>query len=337
MKRMSVYNKWLFVTLASVYFLILVGAFVRASGAGMGCPDWPKCYDQIIPPTEESQIPEGFEEILREKRVAKFQRFLKVVDAVGLNSFLKTDDFDVNKLQPFNAKKTWIEYINRLTGVAIGICIIICVWLSFKLRLTTWKYFIWSVILLIITLFEGYLGSLVVAANLLPGMITVHMFFALVMVGIIVKLYSDTSNRIIEVKHVWKYTIMLIVVFVQLLLGVMVREETDLLLKILPREAVIENLGNIFLIHRSFSWLILAGSVYLYLTHDDNKVIKKINLTVLILVLIIFLTGVLMSYVDLPFIVQPLHLLIASLLLGINFYVIYSARGTNKINDNGIS
>ena len=31
------------ITLAAVYFLILVGGVVRASGAGMGCPDWPTC------------------------------------------------------------------------------------------------------------------------------------------------------------------------------------------------------------------------------------------------------------------------------------------------------
>ena len=105
MKRMSVFNKWLFVTLASVYFLILVGAFVRASGAGMGCPDWPKCYGQIIPPTDASQIPSGFEEVLRQKRIAKFDRFITVVDAVGLSPFLNIESFDVNKLQAFNAKK----------------------------------------------------------------------------------------------------------------------------------------------------------------------------------------------------------------------------------------
>ena len=36
--------------------LIFIGAGVRATGSGLGCPDWPFCYGRMVPPTSADQI-----------------------------------------------------------------------------------------------------------------------------------------------------------------------------------------------------------------------------------------------------------------------------------------
>ena len=58
-------------TISSVFLLLLAGGFVRSTGSGMGCPDWPKCYDKLYPPTHVSQLPIGYQFEYVIKRVEK--------------------------------------------------------------------------------------------------------------------------------------------------------------------------------------------------------------------------------------------------------------------------
>ena len=93
------------ITVVTVYLLVAAGGIVRSTGAGMGCPDWPKCFGSWIPPTEVSQLPLNYKEIYGAKLKGEVE---------------------------FNPVKTWIEYVNRLLGAFTGILIFATLLASIK-------------------------------------------------------------------------------------------------------------------------------------------------------------------------------------------------------------
>src|SRR3990172_3692239 len=38
------------------YLLVVLGGIVRASGSGLGCPDWPLCHGGVVPPLEYTAL-----------------------------------------------------------------------------------------------------------------------------------------------------------------------------------------------------------------------------------------------------------------------------------------
>ena len=42
-------------TVAATLLLIVLGGLVRATGSGLGCPDWPGCYGKVLPPSGNSR------------------------------------------------------------------------------------------------------------------------------------------------------------------------------------------------------------------------------------------------------------------------------------------
>ena len=170
-------------TLLSVYVLILVGGIVRGTGAGMGCPDWPKCFGRWVPPTSTAELPADYKETYRQGRIAKNQRVAERLDRMGFHdvadnifrhpaSFIETD---------FNVTKTWIEYVNRLVGAIIGLLIMATFACSWPLRRTAPRL-MWASALALLTVgVQGWLGSLVVSTNLVPAIVTWHMALALVL------------------------------------------------------------------------------------------------------------------------------------------------------------
>lgn len=309
------YRRFGVITVASVYLLILVGGIVRSTGSGMGCPDWPKCFGQWVPPTHISQLPPNYKEVFK---------------VAG------------KEIADFNAVHTWVEYINRLIGVLIGFFIFIALVLSFSYWKANRKVFWISLVSFIGVAFQGWLGSKVVSTNLLPIMVTVHMLVALLIVGLLIhavfSAFPPKPLHQLPTKAVSKLSnwvlVCIVLGVVQIVLGTQVREKVDLVASLLngqQRETWMEQLGMVFYIHRSYSLVILAVHGYfLYelfrwvgkpATIWANPLLNWGN-ALMMLLIIETLLGVVMAYFSIPKFAQPLHLLLGTLTLGVQYVLL---------------
>lgn len=325
------------ITIIAVYFLILVGGIVRSTGSGMGCPDWPKCFGSYIPPTTESELPEDYKERYAEKRMQKNERLAGLVRNLGFQGLARDikEGKNVEEAHGFNFARTWTEYINRLIGVAVGFLIIICTVLSYSYIHTDKKVFFLSLGALLLVIFQGWIGSLVVSTNLLPGMITFHMILAIGLVMLLFKVKVLTAKDRMEGLLAYKpykvrrlLVVCMVLFFAQILMGTQVREAIDALAMSLgedQRYHWIENLGIIFYMHRSYSLILLVLHVYLIyrLTKSikDFKTSKYLVWGLLSLVLLEIFTGAILSYFALPYMLQPIHLLLALMIFGVQYFL----------------
>ena len=162
------------ITLIMIYLVIIAGSIVRITESGMGCPDWPKCFDQYIPPTDVSQLPENYQLFYSSKREKKIKKFTSFLTNIGLEekAILIQADKSLLYEQPFNVWNTWLEYINRLIGALAGIFIFIGFLLAlFTKRQKGLRIFL-GLGLILLTLFQAWWGSMVVATNIVPWVLT---------------------------------------------------------------------------------------------------------------------------------------------------------------------
>ena len=237
---------------------------------------------------------------------------------------------DVYVEEAFNAQKTWTEYLNRVVGFAAGNAMLIAfVWMLIVYRKR--KFVLLMLLNLVLMGVEGWFGSIVVATNLVPWTITVHLFLALVIIGIqlyLVYSMGSGSKTIIVLNRSMRIILWLIllITFYQMFLGTQVRESIDLLVKQgYSRTQWMDKIGIEFLIHRSFSWLVLFLLGWMFWKNEQTQKYAIIRWTFIILALEL-VSGVLLAYVDMPGLVRTSHLIFASVLFGILLYTGFKVK-----------
>lgn len=295
----------------------------------MGCPDWPKCFGQWIPPTDISQLPENYETDYLDIRKGKLERYIKLIDGIGLPHIAQQmrEDDTLLESEPFDARGTWIEYVNRLFGFMSGNLMLAL----FVVSLWWWKRSIWIPIVAFVSLiaigFQAWLGSVVVATNLLPWTITIHMVVAFLIIALLILMVHRARGA--DMKYTWDMRWLLglaiLLTLVQVVLGTQVRQEIDYIAKsVADRSEWIGMLSDNFEIHRSFSILILLVNVGFILRNKaqlaQSTALKAIGLFLMAEILV----GVILSYGDMLRYAQPTHLLLATLVFGAQCWVFFS-------------
>jgi cytochrome c oxidase assembly protein subunit 15 len=336
MKKPGAFYKLSLSTLVAVYVLILVGGVVRSTGSGMGCPDWPKCFGNWVPPTDVSQLPPDYKAVYADYRHKKNVRFARYLRMVGMGSTADQllNDESVLIEADFNPTKTWIEYFNRITGVTIGFLIFALFVYSLKFWKSDRKLTVISFLALLLVSFTGWIGSFVVSSNLTPWTITVHMFMALGIVALLVFLVHESSPKKEEVHSAtgfWWLMACIAVVLVQILLGTQVREAIDSVSRLAEREQWIAAIRGDFIIHRSFSWIVLLLHVGLIFNLRKTQAFKGFQLSLMLLILGTILTGVGLAWFAVPAFLQPVHLLLATLCFGVQFLFLLKLKGRETV------
>lgn len=289
----------------------------------MGCPDWPKCFGSWVPPTTASDLPPDYKERYSDYRHKKNLRFARYLRLIGLDETADKllSDESVRQEADFNPTKTWIEYFNRLTGVTIGILIFAVFVSSLKFWNSGRRLTLIALAAFVLVGFQGWIGSFVVSTNLTPWTITLHMFLALVIVALLVYLVHASAQplQVLSPTGYWWLMACIAVVLVQILLGTHVREAVDAVARTTPRGEWISAVWEDFVIHRSFSWMVLLLHVGLVINLRKNQALKSFLLTLIVLILITIMTGIGMAWFGVPAFLQPVHLTLATICFGVQF------------------
>lgn len=129
---------WLLPVLA--FIVIVKGAYVRLTDAGLGCPDWPGCYGQLLVPASPAQA-----------------------DPAHLEA------------RPLEAGKAWREMIHRYLASGLGFGILLLAALAWRNRKDPAQPVLVPLLLVPLVMFQGMLGMWTVTLLLKPLVVTAHL------------------------------------------------------------------------------------------------------------------------------------------------------------------
>ena len=123
------------------FIVITVGAYVRLTDAGLGCPDWPGCYGILVFPEDPQRL----------------------------------TDAGTDYERPVEVGKAWREMLHRYIAATLGLGIVVLFALSLSVAEKRQQSVLLGILVLLV-IFQGALGMWTVTLLLKPLVVTAHLF-----------------------------------------------------------------------------------------------------------------------------------------------------------------
>ena len=166
-------------------------------------------------------------------------------------------------------------------------------------------------------IFQGWLGSIVVESELMPGMITLHMLLAMILLSLLISLQAWSSPGAKGV-IIPGTRILYGLIILQVILGTQVREKVDEFTKDdqgIVRGEWLDHAGLVDHLHRPLSLLVLGLSLFIFFQAKKKNESTKMPVWILAGVGGQILLGIILAYAGLPPWSQTAHLVLGAGLL----------------------
>ncbi len=140
--QQSTFQKIAVIATALALFVVVLGAYVRLSDAGLGCPDWPGCYGHLTVPEAEHHVSKANEAYPE---------------------------------RPVEAAKAWKEMIHRYFASTLGLLIVILAIVAWRNRKIPNQQVRLPIFLVAFVIFQGLLGMWTVTIKLNPTIVMMHL------------------------------------------------------------------------------------------------------------------------------------------------------------------
>lgn len=172
------------------FFVVMLGAYTRLTNAGLGCPDWPGCYGQIVLPKATSKLME-------------VQRLFPTT--------------------PIETTKAWTEMAHRYAAGTLSLLIMLIAFITYKARgKSNPRPSRLPFLLIGLIAFQAALGMWTVTLKLLPIVVMGHLLGGMLILGTLTYFrWQQSTIKLKTQNHIWKIllNVAVLIVFCQIALG----------------------------------------------------------------------------------------------------------------------